>query len=286
MFAMILSLAIQQGNNNFPSALEHRAAQAHANAQGLNVTTAAVGTSGGGKVEVSKPGWQKLVPWRKGYSNPKLGKLLSDVESMMPSGHQYAHPDNLSTWCHETSHGVNSRARQALPKRWNAFYVFNGRCFVIPEPNVTKKQVARFIPKHLRRDVFNLYVIEPTPPPGFETWDLLPLHLVDELSCYINGLECGTELQQQQDAVSDLQHGLELAGYCSALVRCIEANDKPYTEKYLPYLVEFLNYNFDRLAFYLKRHADCPKCVEIARLVKETFNAQDSIGANSVVGVR
>src|SRR5262245_61723177 len=68
------------------------------------------------------PGWHTMNPIRPGYYNPQFGKLLSDIESMLRPNHGYEHRDDLTIWAHEATHGVNSRGRQALPPRFNAFY--------------------------------------------------------------------------------------------------------------------------------------------------------------------
>ena len=237
-----------------------------------NVIRATVYPSGANPQPGITAGWQKMVPYRDGYFNPQLGKLLSDIESQLDPNHIYRHEDR-TIWAHEATHGINSRARQALPQRWNAFYCFNKRCFVISEPNVTKSQVAEFIPRSVQGQSYNLYVKEPTPPPGYETWENQPLHLIDEYTAYLNGLEVSQQLNLRVAPDSDLWHAVELAGYAGALVRCIEKYDASYVHK--DKLIEYINYCNSRTGHYMPSATD-QRIKSLAQAVKGEYGNENS----------
>ena len=201
------------------------------------------------------PGWQKIIPLRH---VTHLGKLLSDLESQMPEQHAYRDNDKV-VWAHETTHGINSRARQTLPPRYNTFYCFKTNIFVLPEPNVTKTQIQQFVPRNLYGHSFDLYLGNPAPtpealaqvPPGtiIETQEKIPLHIIDEWTAYLNGLEVSQELNLRNTSDGDLEHAVELAGYASALIRCIEQYDLQY--RYKAELITYCNYCLDRTGRYL-----------------------------------
>ena len=239
------------------------------------------------------PGWQSIRPVREGFYDAKLGKLLSDIESQMPAQHIYRDND-LITWAHETTHGVNSRARQVLPARHNAFYCFYKKIFVLSEPNVTKVQIKEFIPRELHGSVYHLYIENPQlsakdmamVPAGtiVETQENIPLHILDEWTAYLNGLEVSQELRLRNSSDGDLEHAVELAGYASALLRCIEKYDPSYRDK--AKFISYCNYCLDRTGHYLP---SSPKQAvhKHAQLIKQYFSnggRQDAVRNIDFIG--
>lgn len=185
-------------------------------------------------------GWYNLAPMRQ-VDAGRLGKTLADIESRMPAGHIYADND-LITWAHETTHGINSRCRQALPGV-NCFYCLNGYVGVFREPRLRKSTVCRYVPANLRGDVWTLYMT------GQQAWDDTPTYILDEWVAYINGATAGQELYPDGNAngrslAADVRHAVEFSGYASALLRAIDANDPSYPDR--DKLAYFVGWNIDR----------------------------------------
>jgi len=126
------------------------------------------------------------VPVIQNNVNPTLGAVLSDIESRMPRGHIYRFPDDLITWAHETTHGLNSRVRNAnyeQGKVKNAFYVLDGKALLLEEPRgFLLSDVARRIPTVLRGKIYKLYMIDQQ-----SGWNDRPLYMWDEWVSYANG---------------------------------------------------------------------------------------------------
>ena len=145
------------------------------------------------QVEVLKPqgetksgfdfGWYKLQPERE-VNDSRLGKTLCDIECRMPPGHVYRDND-LVTWAHETTHGINSRVRCEVGGMVNAFYCLNGWVGIYREPNFRKSQVCAFVPANLRGLGWETYMA------GASSWDDRPLYILDEWVAYINGAIVG-----------------------------------------------------------------------------------------------
>lgn len=214
------------------------------------------------------PGWQKILPLRQS-NDPRLGRLLNDIESQLQPNHGYRDNDRI-TWAHEATHGINSRAREALPPHYNAFYCFYGKIFVAPEPHFSKQHVAQFIPQHLRHlcESYDLYINEPKPPPGYESWHNSPLHLIDEYTAYLNGLDVAQECGIRVSPDSDLRHAVEFALYSSAFLRCLEHYDRNY--KHTAELTNYLNLCLARTGHYIPTTPNA-QIKSFAQAIKQAF---------------
>lgn len=134
------------------------------------------------------------VPIIQKNVSPKLGKILGDIESRMPAGHIYKFADDLITWAHETTHGLNANIRNAHYKpglRFNAFYILDGKAVLLEEPaNLKLSTVAPKVPQSLRGKIYQLYMIDQQ-----KYWNDRPLYTWDEWTAYANGTATRTDLK-------------------------------------------------------------------------------------------
>ena len=172
------------------------------------------------------------ITWRaqQSRSNAAWGAALTDIINHLPAsyGNTYADSD-LVTYGHETTHGINSHARNNLNgtmRRANGFYVLNDRVAIIVEPGIRKSAVARYVPASLRGTRYSTYVT------GQTAWDDTPLYIFDEWVAYTNGSEVAMNLSRAglwrygwRDAVAGT---LEFTVYALALGMAVEAGDPSY----------------------------------------------------------
>ena len=163
-------------------------------------------------VEIT-PKWVEYPPVRQ-VTN-REGKL-NDLESHLPKGHPYGDNDRVTN-AHEDTHGINSyiRMKYANQGKINAFYCFDNKAVVLPEPNTTLSEIAKVVPRSMRGLMYKNYVInmqskkvammKPDPKLGVcktlcskmlrgGGWNNEPLYLIDEFSAYTNGSETGIDL--------------------------------------------------------------------------------------------
>jgi hypothetical protein len=158
------------------------------------------------------------------------GTALTDIIRHLPLsyGDTYADAD-LVTYGHETTHGINSHARNNLNRtgrRANGFYCMSDRVAIVIEPNIRKSAVAGFVPNSLRGSRFALYIT------GSPDWDDTPLYVFDEWVAYTNGSEVAMSLTREglwrygwRDAVAG---SLEFTIYALATAMAVEAGDPAY----------------------------------------------------------
>lgn len=163
-------------------------------------------------------------------TNASWGTALTDIIQHLPLsyGDTYADAD-LVTYGHETTHGINSHARNNLNRsgrRSNGFYVLQDRVAIVEEPAIRKSQVASYIPASLRGSRYSLYVT------GSRDWDDRPLYLWDEWVAYTNGSEVALALHRAgmwrygwRDAVAGT---VEFTAYALAVGAAVEALDPAY----------------------------------------------------------
>lgn len=184
------------------------------------------------------------------FNDPRFGKLGSDIQSRMPAGHAYLTPgESMVNWAHETTHGINSRVRDAIAAdgQVNAFYVGWGKAFALREPNVSLATVSRYVPPELRRAGFANYLLEQQ-----RSWNRQPLYVLDEWSAYLNGNAVGRELGIAEK--TSTARMIEFCAYAAALVQAVEAHDPSYPDREL--LAEFVAYQLER-SIDLAEHAAC-----------------------------
>lgn len=167
---------------------------------------------------------------QQSLSNAAWGTALTDIANHLPRsyGNTYADSD-LITYGHETTHGINSHARNNLNttgRRANAFYCMNHRVALVVEPNIRKSAVAEYVPASLRGSRFATYVT------GQTAWDDTPTYIWDEWVAYTNGSEVGIDLARAglwrygwRDGVAGT---LEFTVYALALGMAVEARDPTY----------------------------------------------------------
>jgi len=178
------------------------------------------------------PGDVVWVSWRAQQSrtNAAWGTSLTDIINHLPAsyGSTYADAD-LITYGHETTHGINSHARNNLNntgRRANGFYCMNDRVAIIVEPAMRKSAVAAYVPTSLRGSRYSTYIT------GAPDWDDRPLYIFDEWVAYTNGSEVGVNLQRAglwrygwRDGVAGT---LEFTLYALATAMAVEAQDPAY----------------------------------------------------------
>jgi hypothetical protein len=135
--------------------------------------------------------WRQSDPIRDASN---YDSVLVEIESRMPTQHIYRDNDKI-THAHETTHGLNSRLRNAAGANMNAAYFTktNGMYFCMGEPNgITLTQIASKIPNDMRDSTYQLYLVDQA-----RSWNNQPLYMVDELSAYYNGSLYGIDVRYQ-----------------------------------------------------------------------------------------
>lgn len=183
--------------------------------------------------------------------NPDLGTNLSDIESHLPSGHHYSHQD-LITWGHESTHGINANIRNAQPAspRINAFYCMRNRAVVLKEPATTITKVAKRVPSVLKGPSYDLYLKQQA-----AHWNDRPLYLLDEWVAYSNGVEVGREMNLSGWDYELLQaHNFCVYAICVAMeiqLNCPDYDDTAFSG--------FLKWNIERVMNLTRPLEDGPQ---------------------------
>jgi len=163
----------------------------------------------------------------------KNTNLLEDVLAHCENPKNFYDADKV-TWAHEASHGVNNQLRNKYKSP--CFYVLGSRYFKMPESNITLKILANNIPKHLKYENYNLYVIA-----SAAHYNNQPSYIVDELTCYMNGLCVADELKQTKRIDDCFNRSLEMLGYIIILKLSSEKNNN---------LNEYIEWCWLRLEYY------------------------------------
>jgi hypothetical protein len=189
--------------------------------------------------ERPKIDWNEYKPLRV-VNEPRLGKILCDIESHMKEGHQYSEPNNLVTWVHETTHGINSILRNSHKDAAfvNAFYCLENRYKIFYEPKTTISDVARRVPVALRGPSYQMYLVDQV-----KWWNEKPFYIMDEWISYTNGSACALELKEQEFYFELLQ-AQNFMVYSIYLLMSIKERDAKYDCKEL---IEFIKWNSERV---------------------------------------
>lgn len=187
-----------------------------------------------------KPVEPKFDNWPKvrTVTNASLGKVLQDIDSHMPAGHQYS-DSNKVTWAHETTHGINANIRNKNKDSTtvNGFYCLNDRACVIYEPKTTIRKIAPTVPNALRGPSYQLYLVQQT-----SGWNDRPLYLFDEWIAYTNGSETGRELNHSGWYYELLQaHNFNV--YCIYLAMTVKKECPDYDDAQMK---AFMMWNIER----------------------------------------
>jgi len=172
------------------------------------------------------PAAPQFTDWPAVRSVSGLGVWLSDIESRMPAGHIYRDADAV-TWAHETTHGINSRIRQAHASRGrvNGVYVLQGQAVVFQEPPIRLSDVAATVPAALRGETFQLYLVQQR-----QYWENEPLYVLDEWAAYTNGSLVGMERGVARG--ESLQFALEFTAYAFSLCATVERYNQQHGRSY------------------------------------------------------
>lgn len=173
-----------------------------------------------------EPAWIE-VPAVRALDDPRLGRLLSDIESHLPAGHQYRDQD-LVTWAHETTHGINNRLAK-LDGRLGAFYVLGNRGIIFRHPRVRHSSIRQFVAPEFRGMSFGLYLVQQS-----GSFEHQPLNVLDEWIAYTNGTEVALEHAMTRrplpDQTATTEQMLDFCGYAAALLAAVKQADPGYAE--------------------------------------------------------
>ncbi len=174
-----------------------------------------------------KPQALAITPYRAVRKVDGLGRVLSDIDSHMPAGHQYRDANRI-TWAHETTHGINADIRNkhymATGERVNAFYLLEDRAAVVVEPKTTIARVDANVPQSFRGTCHDLYLVRQR-----KGWNNEPLYLCDEWVAYTNGAACGKDLRL--DADSEVEFMTEFTGYVLCLACTVKEDCPDYDDR-------------------------------------------------------
>lgn len=192
----------------------------------------------------------KWVSYQKkqDFKDADCGPVLTDIEQHIDPKHkgQYRFPKDLTTWGHETTHGINSDLRMSTGKVGvNGFYCLENRAYILPEPKLTISDVAPLVPKAVRGSRYDLYLFKQA-----KDWNDMPTYIMDEWVAYTNGCEVGADQIRNnlkgQDNTSDEAIGpMEFTYYTLALCQAIKKHDPDYF-KNNPNFSEFVAFNVRR----------------------------------------
>lgn len=125
-----------------------------------------------------------------------------------------------ATQAHEATHAINGEISQRSSLSYGAFYVGDGKCFIVATaPNVTVGVVAQYVPQELRGHLYELYLS------GDRTGRNC-LTLIDEWTCYANDAQATRELSLQDDG--GLKNARQFSQYADILVSAVEKHDPSY----------------------------------------------------------
>jgi hypothetical protein len=214
-----------------------------------------------------EPQWTDLQPVRPVTG---LGTVLSDIDSHMPAGHQYKDSDKITwahetthglasrirqlfqkggnNWVEGQPYAVNTNnlsqaelkelAYERPKGKWltvdgkkiNGFYVLHNRAVVIDEPNTTVSKAASLVPKSLRGQVYNLYMVQQA-----RSWTEA-LYVFDEWTAYTNGSDCRLDLKISSRAES-VQYMMEFNVYALCVAQSCQSTD-PQFKNFLMWQLE------------------------------------------------
>jgi len=217
--------------------------------------------------------------------------VLADIESHMPAGHIYKDND-LITWGHETTHGINSHLRMKFQrggygwdgKQWlitqqariNGFYVLENRAAIINEPNTTIRAAAALVPRTLRSGVYNLYMVQQA-----GQWNDTPLYVFDEWVAYTNGSAVRLNLKITSRGETVL-YMLEFNNYAIAVAMACKTENQQF-KKFLMWHLErtmelyrqnLLLGDVSQATAYLEKTKTSPDAEELRAFARQYFGTE------------
>lgn len=199
-----------------------------------------------------------------------VGSFLADVESRLPAemGTRYRAPSRV-TWCHETTHGVQSALRNNnhLP----AFYPGGGKFALVDPPAVTLAEVAQAVPPRLRGTRYQLYLVSQQ-----RDWAHDPLYVWDEWVAYDNGTTTGIQEmgRSQSGASDDAVACIELSGYALAVASAARRKGIPVSEQFR----EFLAWELRRSLGLYARAITMPAFAWFDRRLEQAWRTDPFVG--------
>ena len=178
--------------------------------------------------------WYEYAPAR----STNQGGIYRETVSRCPAyGWQQISGTDKPTQCHEATHFINHEICGKRGQSYGAFYVGQGRCFMVAEPNVTVGVAARYVPQSRRTGRFKTYL-------SGDRTSRNVLTILDEWTCYVNDSQCTIELGLPTDG------GMKFAGefnhFVDAAIEAIKRHDPQYAQ--LSDLEQFVSWQKDRLA--------------------------------------
>ena len=188
---------------------------------------------------------------------------LVDIDSHLPesAGDTYK-CDDVVTWAHEATHGVNAALRNELHVD-AAFYLCSNQAAAVPQPNVSLSSVAAAIPRELRFSRYELYFVQQA-----AQWNDSPLYFCDEWVAYTNGALAGME-SLSHDVTDAGVAPLEFAVYAACAAAVLGSDEQ---------LVEFLRHELRRSCAVYKLAIAMPQFAW-ERTVEQAFKTSAAVAA-------
>lgn len=164
---------------------------------------------------------------------PRGNGVLGDVTSHLNPKHGNTYYSNdLVTWVHETTHGINSDLRNAY--HMPAFYLGSGKAVLVKNPKLTLRQIADLIPGPMRKGRHNTYFVKQQ-----KDWNDSPLYPLDEWSAYLRGAAAAEQIPgaETSDRVWAV---LEFTVYGMYILRFAEQLDHGYDSAQLAGTVKWM----------------------------------------------
>jgi hypothetical protein len=195
------------------------------------------------------------IPWlvceqpRPGFKSG-AGEIIDDLESYTVAGHPMKNVADPGNWVHELTHQVNSdiRNRQTVKhkKPYNAFYLLNGYAVALPEPPTTIGAIARLVNSRDRGEGYKTYLVDSRKSRfGYEGWDKQPLYIMDEMTCFANGL--WYHVRTKTKDAKRLSMVAAFQAYGTALMAAVE----PTKYKHKEVLRKFIQWSQDRADYLM-----------------------------------
>ena len=99
------------------------------------------------------------------------------------------------------------------------FYILRDRAVLMQEPPTTLTAVAELVPRSLRGEVYNLYLVQMT-----DSWNEQPTYVFDEWTAYANGAEARQALGIK-DRAETVRYALEFCVYAACVPRAAHSHD-------------------------------------------------------------
>lgn len=184
-----------------------------------------------------------IFPKQKDFPyDERLGTFLQDLEQHLPEKYQkrYQHKENINTWSHETTHGINAHLRIVYQGN-NGLYVGNNLAIILKEPPITLELVSRYIPDNLKNFRFKTYLLQQQ-----RFFNDTPVYLYDEWVSYTNAAITSLEIAQfEKDSnKTDCANGMiEFNVYAAAVLVAVKELKVNYNSKNL---ARFYLWNYNR----------------------------------------